>query len=149
MGWTPLGETAWSGVWLFWGALQGEGVLSALLAAGDWVRKGSHRTAWSVPTTFFVSLLGFVWARHSCPWCAEGDVPTAANLNLFRKRNSREVWQIHDEPLFGQCGEAKLIDSVSFGIRALFKWNGKSCSEAGSCCGSNNMLPPVLFLGQG
>ena len=37
--------------------------------------------------------------------------------------------------MFGECGEAKLNVSVSFGTRALFKWKGKSCpdSEASSC----------------
>ena len=55
------------------------------------------------------------------PWCAEGDVPTAANLNLHRGRNSIVGWRCDDEPLFGKCGEAKLIVSVSFGTRALFK----------------------------
>ena len=37
-----------SKVWLFLGALQGEGVFSALFAAEDWVKKGSYHTAWSV-----------------------------------------------------------------------------------------------------
>ena len=69
------------------------------------------------------------------PWCAEGDVPTAANLNLYRGRTSRVGWHSDDEPVFGECGEAKLIVSVSFGTRALFKWKGKSCSDsdASSC----------------
>ena len=69
------------------------------------------------------------------PRCAEEDVPTAANLNLHRGRHSRVGWHRDDEPLFGECGEAKLIVSVSFGTRALFKWKGKSCPgiEAGSC----------------
>ena len=40
------------------------------------------------------------------PWCAEGDVPTAANLNLYRGRSSH-VGYSDDEPLFGECGEAK------------------------------------------
>ena len=45
-------------------------------------------------------------------------------------------WHCDDEPLFGECGEAKLIVSVSFGTSALFKWMGKSCSdgEAHLCC---------------
>ena len=36
---------------------------------------------------------------------------------------------------FGECGEAKLVVSVSFGTRAPLKWKGKSCSnsEARSC----------------
>ena len=57
------------------------------------------------------------------PWCAEGDVPTAANLNLYRGRSSYVVWHSDDEPLFGE----QLIVSVSFGTQALFKWKGKSC----------------------
>ena len=36
LGWSQLGKTARSGVWLFWSALQGESVCSALIAAGDW-----------------------------------------------------------------------------------------------------------------
>ena len=69
------------------------------------------------------------------PWCVEEDVPTAANLNLYRGRKSRVGWHSDFQPLFGECGEAKLIVSVSFGTRALFKWKGKSCldSEASSC----------------
>ena len=31
------------------GCLAGRGVFSALSAAGDWVKKGSCHTAWSVP----------------------------------------------------------------------------------------------------
>ena len=36
------------------------------------------------------------------PWCAEGDVPTAANLNLYRGWNSCVGWHCDDEPLFGE-----------------------------------------------
>ena len=49
------------------------------------------------------------------PWCAEEDVPTAANLNLYWRRHSRVGWHSDNEPLFGERGEAKLIVSVSFG----------------------------------
>ena len=63
-------------------------------------------------------------------------MPTAANLNLYRGGNSCVGWHRDDEPLFGECGEAKLIVSVGLGNFALFKWKGKSCSdnEAHSCC---------------
>ena len=44
-----LEKTAGSGVWLFGGALQGENLFSALDPVGDWVKKGSYHTAWSVP----------------------------------------------------------------------------------------------------
>ena len=54
------------------------------------------------------------------PWCAEGEVPTATNLNLYRGWNSCVSWHSDDEPLFGECGEAKLIVSVSFGSSAVF-----------------------------
>ena len=69
------------------------------------------------------------------PWCAEGVLPTAANLNLYQGRFSRVAWHSDNEPLFGERGHPKLIVSMSFGTRALFKWKGESCpdSEADSC----------------
>ena len=68
-------------------------------------------------------------------WCAEGDVPTAANLNLYRGLHSRVGWHCDDEPLFGRAGCSELIVSVSFGSTALFKWKGKFCpdSDVNSC----------------
>ena len=63
------------------------------------------------------------------PWCAEGDVPTAANLNLYRGWKSRVSWHSDDVPLFGKCGDAKLIVSVSFGSSALFRWRRQSCPD--------------------
>ena len=48
-------------------------------------------------------------------WCAEGDVPTAANLNLYWRWKSLVGWHCDDGPLFGRCGVEKLIVSVSFG----------------------------------
>ena len=84
-------------------------------------------------------LLAGVWRAiaplmKSC--CAEGEVPTAANLNLYRGWRSCVGWHRDDEPLFGERGEAKLIVSVSFGTPALFKWKGKSCpgNDGNSCC---------------
>ena len=64
------------------------------------------------------------------PWCAEGELPTAANLNLFTRDGTR-MWGWHrdDEPLFGKCGDAKLIVSVSFGSSAVFKWRRQSCPD--------------------
>ena len=93
---------------------------------------GPHTGEWCWP------LLAGVWraiAPLMKPWCAEWEVPTAANLNLYRGRNSCVGWHSDDEPLFGECEEVKLIVSVSFSTRALFKWNGKFCpdSEASSC----------------
>ena len=69
------------------------------------------------------------------PWCAEGEVPTAANLNLYRGLHSRDAWHCDDEPLFGKCGDAKLIVSVSLGSSAVFRWRRRSCpdDEGGSC----------------
>ena len=49
LGWSQMEKTVRSGVWLFRGALQGKSLFSSLVAAGDWVRKGSYHTAWSVP----------------------------------------------------------------------------------------------------
>ena len=63
------------------------------------------------------------------PWCAEGEVPTAANLNLYRGWRSCVGWHRDDEPLFGECSEAKLIVSVSLGSSAHFRWKGQSCPD--------------------
>ena len=49
LGWTEMEQTGRSGVWFFRGALQGEDLFSSLAVSGDWVRKGSYHTAWSVP----------------------------------------------------------------------------------------------------
>ena len=157
-GWSQLEKTARSGVWLFRDALRGENLFSSLCAAGDWVRKGSYHTAWAVPgdspcTCSYAygrgpaigphtgrrcwPLLAGVWraiAPLMKPWCAEGEVPTAANLNLYRGWKSCVGWHCDDEPLFGKCGDAKLIVSVSFGSSALFRWRRQSCSnDEGSC----------------
>ena len=152
-GWSQLEKTVRSGVWLFRGALRGENLFSSLCAAGDWVRKGSYHTAWAVPgdspcTCSYAygrgpaigphtgrrcwPLLAGVWraiAPLMKPWCAEGEVPTAANLNLYRGWKSCVGWHCDDEPLFGKCGDAKLIVSVSFGSSALFRWRRQSCSD--------------------
>ena len=57
-------------------------------------------------------------------------MPTAANLNLYRGWNSCVGWHCDDEPLFGKCGDAKLIVSVSLGTFALFRWRRQSCPDA-------------------
>ena len=67
------------------------------------------------------------------PWCAEGVVPTAANLNFYRGGSSHVGWHSEDEPLFGERGEARLNVSVSYGTRALFKWKGKSYPDSEAC----------------
>ena len=154
-GWTQLEKTGRSGEWFFRGAYQGEDLFSSLADSGDWVKKGSYHTAWSVPGDCSCScsyayghgtaigshtgkrcwaLLSWLWraiAPLMKPWCAEGDVPTAANLNLYRGGNSRVNWHSDDEPLFGGSGVHKLIVSVSFGAPVLFKWRGKSCLDSG------------------
>ena len=159
LGWSKLEKTDMSGVWLFRGALQGENLFSSLDSAGDWERKGSYRTAWAVPCDSSCTcsyayghgpaigphsgkrcwpLLAGLWraiAPLMKPWCAEGDVPTAANLNLYRGWQSCVGWHRDDGPLFGKCGNAKLIVSVSLGNFALFRWRRQSClsNEDSSC----------------
>ena len=68
-------------------------------------------------------------------WCAEGEVPTAENLNLYRRGKSQVAWHSDDEPLFGECGDPQLIVSMSFGSPALFKWTAEPCADgaSGSC----------------
>ena len=151
MGWSLMEKTARSGVWLCRGALWGNSAFFAFAALASWVKKGSFLTAWAVLPLSSCScsylygrgtaigpqsgercwpLLDRLWraiAPLMKPWCAEGDVPTAANLNLYRGRSSHVGWHSDDEPLFGEREESKLIVSVSFGTQALFKWEGKSC----------------------
>ena len=159
LGWSQLEKTARSGVCLFQSALREENLLLSLRAAGDWVKKGSYHTAWSVPLDSSCTcsyaygrgpaigphtgrrcwpLLAGVWraiAPLMKPWCAEGDLPTAANLNLHRGWKSCVGWHCDDEPLFGECGDAKLIVSVSLGNFAVFRWRRQSClSDEGRSC---------------
>ena len=115
LGWSLEEKTDRSGVWLFHRALQGEYLFSSLDAAGVWEKKGSYHTAWWVPCGSSCTcsnayrqgptigqhtgercwpLLAGVWraiAPLTKPGCAEGEVPTAANLNLYRGWNSC-VW---------------------------------------------------------
>ena len=56
-------------------------------------------------------------------------MPTAANLNLYWGWRSCEGWHRDDEPLFGECGDAKLIVSVSSGSSAVFRWRRQSCPD--------------------
>ena len=129
LGSTLMGKTERSGLWLFLGALRD--VFSSLLASCDWVKMGSYHTAWSVPPLSACScsyaygqgpaigpqtgercwsLLTGLWravAPLMKPWCTEGVLPTAANLNLYRGRVSRVAWHIDNEPLFGKRGESR------------------------------------------
>ena len=56
-------------------------------------------------------------------------MPNAANLNLYRGWKSCVGWHRDDEPLFGECGDAKLIVSVSLGSSAVFRWRRQSCPD--------------------
>ena len=167
LGWSLMEKTDESGVWLFWGALEGKNLFSSLIAAGDWVKKGSYHTAWSVPCGSSCicsyaygqgpaigphtgerrwALQEGVW-RAIAPlmqsWCAEGEVPTAANLNFYRGWNSCVGWHRDDEPLFGDCGDTKLVVSVSLGSSAVFTWRRQSCPDDEghlSCLGHGDIL---------
>ena len=63
------------------------------------------------------------------PWCAEGEVPTAANLNLYLGLHPCVGWHCDEDPLFGGAGCSKLIVSVNFGSQAPFQWKDKSCLD--------------------
>ena len=116
--WKVLEKTRKSGVWFFWdaGVWLGSGVWPMLMDVVDWVRKGSYHTAWAVSGGSLCTcsyaygrgpavgphtgercwpLLAGVWraiAPLMKPWCAEGEVPTAANLNLYQGLHSRSGW---------------------------------------------------------
>ena len=90
------------------GALSGNSLVFAFAALAEWVKKGSFLTAWAVSPLSSCScsylygrgtavgpqsgercwpLLTGLWRATAPllkPWCAEGDVPSAANLNLYR-----------------------------------------------------------------
>ena len=110
MEWKVLSKTRKSGVWSFQtaGSLWESGVWPMLMGAVDWVRKGSYHTAWAFPCGSLCSC-SYAYGRgpavgphtgQRCwpllagvrraiaplmkPWCAEGEVRTAANLNLYR-----------------------------------------------------------------
>ena len=127
---------------------------------GDWVRKGSYHTAWAVPcdssrTCSYAyghgpaigphtgrrcwPLLEGVWraiAPLMKPWCAEGEMPTAANLNLYRRGNSCVGWHRGDELLFGEFGEAQAHRFSEFWQLCSFRWRRQSCpdDEGHLCC---------------
>ena len=116
LGWTLEEKTEGSGVWLFRGTLQGKNLFSSLDVTGRLGKEGSYRTARSVPCDSSCTcsyaygrgpavgphtgercwpLLAGVWRAIAAlmkPWCAEGELPTAANLNLYRGWNSCVGW---------------------------------------------------------
>ena len=142
-GWSRLLYTASSGIWIFRGALRGSQVMPALASCFDWAVRGTYRTAWAVQPCCRCSysygngpavgpqvsenweFLRGLWkavAPLMAPWCADGEMPTCANLNLYEGSGSRVRWHSDNEGLFGRRGESKLIVSMSFGVSALFKW---------------------------
>ena len=162
-GWKPLLHTLTSGIWVLPGAFVsrggGGGVEELLDSEALWERRGSYRTAWAVPSLSGCQcsysygqgpaigphtgrgcfrILSSVWralAPLMSPWCADGDVPAAANLSLYGGSKSHVAWHCDDESLFGGNGDPKLIVSLSLGSSVTFKWKAKSCSdsEASSC----------------
>ena len=143
LGWSLLEKTERSGERVFRGALQG-GVVPHSVVGPWWFFLHLFICVWARPryrATHWRAVLGtasrFLEAIAPLmkPWCAEGEVPTAANLNLYRGWKSCVGWHCDDEPLFGKCGDAKLIVSVSLGSFALFRWRRQSCSsdEGRSC----------------
>ena len=134
LGWTPLLRTPSSGGWLFRGQYEGSsfllrlcpqwtgflGVPTALLYAhGRRVAVGPQTEARSW------ELLQDLWkaiAPQMAPWCADGVMPTCANLNYYGGSGSCVRWHSDDEVLFGVQEESKLIVSVSIGFSALFRW---------------------------
>ena len=148
---TPLLRTQHSGGWVLRGALRGEQLLAALVSSVDWVVRGTYRTAWAVtprcccphaygrrvavgPQTGERSweLLHDLWkaiAPLMAPWCAEGEVPTCANLNFHGGSGSCVRWHRDDESVFGmqegvqahRFGEWWVFSAFPLGISA---WSG-------------------------
>ena len=117
-GWKPLLHTPSSGVWVLPGALQSVGFLGLLDVAGSWVSRSTYRTAWAVcpwsgcqcsysyghgpavgPHTGrgcfrYLASVRRAIAPLLSPWCADVDVPSAANLNLDEGSRSHVSWQL-------------------------------------------------------
>ena len=51
----------------------------------------------------------WVVAPFLLPWCAGGEVLTAANLNLYGSEGSHVAWNGDSEELFGLRAESKLM----------------------------------------
>ena len=117
--------TASSGIWIFRGALRGSQVLPALASCFDWAVRGTYRTAWAVQPCCRCSysygngpavgphvsgnweFLRGLWravAPLMAAWCADGEMPTCANLNLYGGSGSRVRWHSDNEGLFGKKG---------------------------------------------
>ena len=78
------------------------------------------------------------------PWCAEEEVPTAANLNLYWGWRSCAGWHCDDEFLFGECGEAKLI--VFCGVLVALQSSGGNVSPVRMMKDICAALAVVTFL---
>ena len=103
IGWTPLLHTPSSGVWLFRGVLRGSSFLLRLCPQWTGSFRGTYRTAWAGALRCLCSyacgrraavgphtgarsweLLRGLWkaiAPQLAPCCADGEMPTCANLN--------------------------------------------------------------------
>ena len=103
-----------------------EQLLAALVSSVDWVVRSTYCTAWAVtprcrcpyaygrrvavgPQTGERSweLLHDLWkaiAPLMAPWCAEGEVPTCANLNYHGGSGSCVRWHRDDEGVFAGQG---------------------------------------------
>ena len=81
---------------------------------------------------------GGLVAPLTMPWCAEGDVPTAANLNLSRGRFSHVGWHSDNEPLFGERGDraspVRTVKLARAGLTIVIFWSmpGRVSSLYGS-----------------
>ena len=84
-------------------------------------------------------LLAGVWrvvAPLMKPWYAEGEVPTAANLNLYRGWQSCVGWHCDNELLFGKCGE----------FLAALHFSGGGVSLVRTMKDTSSRLAMVTFL---
>ena len=124
LGWSQLKKTDRSEVSCFGGVLKGENIFLPFLQRETGLKRDRtaqrERPPW-VPLVLARMRAGLakLWGRilgERCwpllsglwraiaplmkPWCAEGEVPTAANLNLYRGWKSCVGWHRDDEPLF-------------------------------------------------
>ena len=149
LGWTPLFHTSSSGV--FSGRLCGRATFGCTRVVSRLGCEGHlpHSNGGNSSLPLFISvwtgvadgpqtgertweLLCDLWravAPLFAPWCAEGELPTCANLNHYSGSGSCVRWHRDDEVLFGAQGESKLIVSVSIGYSAFFRWKLRSSPD--------------------
>ena len=83
----------------FRGALQGEDLFSSLAVSGDWVRKGSYHTAWSVPGDSSWSYSGGAVLHRSSSSCISHGADVLGGTKPLSTSTRCMAWRLAVEEL--------------------------------------------------